>query len=408
MRKIFLTLVFLLFLGLVGCGFFETEPEVLQVSATLPQTAATTATEAEISYLSLVVERANQWLGKHESPYGLLLGINVQHDFAVGSISELGLDHAIFAHEMQLGDDFPLRWVLENIALHSAPLIILHPPESGIAFDFELLEQFAQDLALFNAPAFVQLYPLRNSVDFVPLEYVAFFQGAFGLFSRIAPNAALVWAFDEKMLAYAEDFFPGAGALHWINMTAYNHICAEGEFLGIADNLGVFQEKFGSHAPLMLTTAVSSYSMESNRHFPAQATEKIVNLYSSLAHFPRIRAVVYQNYSDLSGAGADFRMNASTVLLDAYRDATAATHFVTAIYEGSLARTETVVQLSPHKAVARGRYFYIPTNAMNLPDAERTLINGQAYHPLAEILQLEGWDFFVNLHDNTLTLQFKP
>jgi len=408
MRRLFLTPAFLLLFLMVGCDM----PEAAQVSATLPLVQTTTPTEAEIIYLDLRIEMPNQTLGMFEPAQGVLLGINVQFDPIVASIADAeaatGTQHAIFAHEMRLGDDFPLRWVLENIAARSAPLITLHPPETGEPFDIELLDDFVSYISLFLAPAFVQLYPLQTKTDFTSEEYIAFFRLARSLFAQYAPNVALVWGFDSTMLPSAFDFFPGEDAIHWINMTSYNMICPEGEFESITDNLASLTDTFGSYAPLMLTTAVASYSMISNRHFPAEAAQKLTALYASLANFPRIRAIVYQNYSDLPGRGADFRINASGMLKDAYQAATALSRFIQTAPYGVTAQTDTIVHQSPHSAVARGYRFYIPTNAINLPQAQHVLINGQVYHPLVDVLSIQDGDFYVNLIEGTLTLFFNP
>jgi len=401
MRKLILCLVFLLLFA-VGCG-----AAAVYVPVTSP--ALTTSPEPEIVYLELFLERPNQVLGKYEPSNGVLLGVYIGSDPTAGNIptfnATTGVDHAIFAHVMHLGDDFPLRWVLENIAASAAPFITLLPPPEGAPLNLELLESFAHDIALFNAPAFVQLFPLSSATIFNPSDYTAFFQQAYALFAEIAPNVALVWGFDGHMLAQASHFYPGYNSLHWINLTLYNEICPEGYFQDITGTLKFFEENFGNIAPLMLTTAVASYSMTSNRHFPAQAGVKIENLYESLANFPRIGAIIYQNYNDRAGRGADFRINTSTMLTTAYRNAAQRPRFLSQIPADATARVETTTQASPHRVVSRDFRFYIPTAAIYLDNTPQVHINGQFYHALPYVLEAKNADFFVNFQAGTITLQ---
>jgi len=305
---------------------------------------------------------------------------------------------------MRLGDDFPLRWVVENIAIHSTPLIALHPPENGDPFDLALLEAFAQDMALFSTPAFVKLFPISETTAFTPAEYVNFFAQAPAIFARNAPNAALVWSFDAAMLPQAPLFFPENHA-HWINLTMYNKISPEGDFEDITDVLTIFHGTFGRHAPLMLTTAVSSYSMMSNRHFPTPAAEKIAAIYAAPVSFPRLRAIIYQNYDDRQASGQDFRINTSPMLTAAYQ---AAVEDLLSAVPSTPARHETTTRQSPYQAISYNFGFYIPINAISLPTAPTRRVNGQTYHNINEIINYKNADFFVNFYEGTLTLQLQP
>jgi len=292
---------------------------------------------------------------------------------------------------------------VENIANSSAPLITLLPPLEGDPFNLELLAEFAQDVALFNSPAFVQLFPVSTPTDLLPSNYTNFFRAAHAIFEENALNTALIWGFEADMQAHAAHFFPGVDYVHWVNLILYNEIGADGTFADITEQLGLFHSTFGQDVPLMLTTAVSSYSRESNRHFPAQAGEKIEGIYSRLASFPRIRAIIYQNYSDLTGRGAEFRVNASQVLTEAYQNAVSAGRFLNEVQDNPHFRLDTIIHHSPYRAVSYNFGFYIPTNAISLPSAPQVRINGQAYHNISHVLQAGG-DFYVNFREGTLTI----
>ena len=403
MKKSILFLFFLFFI-LAACG----APAMIYI----PQTTApeqTTPAPQPVS-LRLFFEQSNHLLGRHEPAKGVLLGAYIQSDPTAGSIAQfnetVGADHAIFAHTMQLGDSLPLRWVLENIAVGAAPFITLLPPEdSPNPFNFSLLEDFIHDIALFNTPAFVQLFPICANSNFIPFEYIAFFNRAYTMFEAYAPNVALTWGFDAGVQATASHFFPGENSVHWINLTVYNHICPEGYFENMNTLLSNFHAAFSHVAPLVLTTAASSYCILSNRRFPVQAAEKITNIYGQIITFPRIRAIIYQNYNDIPSGGADFRVNHTEIITQAYQSAVLATHFLNYFPKQGASEYGITSQKSPYPALMIDYRFYVPQATFDLPTLPIIPINGRLYHPLYYVLDATSSDFFVNLNLGTITIQ---
>ena len=404
MKKRLSFLVFLL-VFLAACGGV---PAAIYIPYTAPETTPPPTTV----FLDLFFEQANHPLGLHEPVQGVLLGAGIKKDPTAGSIEQFnelaGVGHAIFAYTMHLGDAFPLRWVLENIAAGSASFITLMPPtDSSSPFDLILLEQFISDIALFNAPVFVQLFPITPGLDMVPLEYIAFFNRAYVMFEAAAPHVALTWGFDSTMQATAPHFFPGENAVHWINLTLYNYIDPDGYFADVSSILHGFHDAFSHIAPLSLTTAVSSYCIYSNRRFPYQAGAKIINLYGQVVNFPRLRAIIYQNYSDITGRGADFRINHTQVITNSYQTAALASHFLTSFPKYPAPIYGITSQKSPYTALLVGYRFYIPQAAFNLPTLPIVPINGRIYHPLHYVLEATGSDFFVNMELSTITIQLE-
>ncbi|MDR2167639.1 MAG: hypothetical protein LBE35_07305 [Clostridiales bacterium] len=389
MKILVFTLVFLI---LAGCSNeAPPQPELVEVAAIVHE---------ELIYLELKIERIAHITGKFE-PAGIFLGAHISADPTTGSIADfqayMGVEHAIFAHSMRLDDDFPLLWFVENIANSAAPLITLHPPTDGHPFDLAQIADFAHQTAIFNLPNFVQLFPLNADTNFVPSDYIAFFRAAHEIFAEISPNTALIWGFDAEILPRAAHFFPGGDAVDWINLEAYKEIDPEGDFEVL--NLRFFYEQFQEIAPLMLTVAVSNFSAENSRHFPAEAAEKIAEIYASLEDFPRLGAVIYSHHGN-------FRLNNSNILIEAYQSAASAANFQNFVENKPFPRQEAILRATPHHAIARGFNFYIPRAALNLPpNAEQVLINGQIYHPIAAVITHFDADFFANKQEGLLVLQ---
>ena len=73
-------------------------------------------------------------LALYEPTEGALLGayMPLESEGGVGGISAfeeaVGVTHAIFATSLTLGEEYPLRWVLENIAMGKAPKIVVNLP----------------------------------------------------------------------------------------------------------------------------------------------------------------------------------------------------------------------------------------------------------------------------------------
>jgi len=396
----YLLIVFFILL-LVGCGAAsEPEPEYVPVFAPI---ATHTAPPPDFIYLDLRFEVREHPLSRNEPTDGIMLGVYAGAMSIADFQAYMGINHAIFAHTMQLGvDDTPLRFLVENIANHSAPLIILTPPPYTDPFNLAPLEDFARDMALFGTPAFVKLYPLTAYSDFEPSEYISFFRTAHVIFAHYAPHVSLTWGFDASELYTASHFFPGDGVVCWIAMTIYNKITPEGYFEGFSHNLQVFHDTFGRTHPLMLQTAATRYCMASNSHISARAAEKIEYIYSTVKTMPRLRAIIYQN-RNIQG-GDNFQITGSTAVADAYRTATKDPHFIQSMEAGLLPRRDTVTKRSPHKAVSRDFGFYIPAAALHLPGTDPVIINHRAYHPIQTVLQATGGDFHTNALEGTLTL----
>ena len=401
MRFSLVLLIFSLILILAGCG-----GDIVFVEEYIPTVAVTVEDEyqnmdtsdnpSDVVYLDFIIEMLNQPLARHESTEGVFLGAYIARDaVSRGDIADfqeyMQVQHAIFVYSMNMGDPFPLRWVLDNISNNTTPLITLHPPHEGDPFDFQAFEDFAIYAGMFNLPAFVELFPIHANHNFAPAEYVDFFRHARAILIRHAPNVALVWGICQDSLPLAGHFFPGQQALDWIKLTAYNHINIDGTFNEFSQVLSEFYNMFHHHAPLILSTAVSHHSPANNSLFPAQAAQKLNEIFKLLEYHHRIRAIIYRNYSDRAVSGNIYSLNTNPILRDAYRNATANPRFLNLVSNEPHPRRGNITLHHPQQAISSNGRFYVP-------------FEGQI-RPITQVINRLDGDFFVNMEKGHLTLQ---
>jgi len=377
------------------------------------------AEQNEIVQLNLQIEIENHALGMYEPAEGSFIGAYIERDATTNSIrafeADIGVSHAIFAYTMTLGEEYPIRWVLENIAGVKAPFIIVMPPEEGPIYDIKLIEDFARETGRFDVPLFVNLFPILQGHSFVPTEYIAFFREVQEVFVEHAPNVAMVWGFDAASMAFSTQFYPGRDVVDWVHLIIYNEVDATGGFMDFFAYIDFFYFAFQQEGPLVVSTAVSHYTLENNSYFTREAVAKIEYIYGRLQEYPRIRAILYRNYNDLQGSGHKFVVNSARDISEAYARATDAPHFIGRLAgNANLPETATIRIHSPFRAVMRNSYFYIPLRGL-MYDARFEYIDilagmeieigGEMFFTIADVNRVSGADFFVDMSRGLLVLR---
>ena len=389
-----------------------------------------TIAEAETNMLplNLKIEVTNQELARHEPVSGAFLGAYIGRDRTLSGLrdfeAQTGVNHAMFVHTMVLGEDYPLRWVLENIASAKAPFIVLKAPAELCFSDqglFEQLRDFARDAGRFAVPVFVSIFPLLGEHSFLAGEYISFFRAARSVFKFYAPNVAMVWGFDADNLADSVQFYPGRDAVDWIHLTAYNDICRNGNFRDFFAYLDFFYFLYQRERPLAVSTGVSHYSADGNTYFVQAAAERIEYIFTRLYDYPRIKAVLLHSYNDLEDSGNKFRLHDVEAVVQAYRQAAGHERFIDFVDNmhghGGVRRANQVMR-SPFRAFMMDAYFYVPLRALvyDMRLAQRHLdelelkgnervINGEVFFSMIDIHRVTGADILVDFSRGWLMLR---
>jgi len=401
-----------------ACGGQSSASAPMPLQTNVAPAGATPIRHDEIVRLNLKIEIAGHTPAMYEPPSGAFLGAYIKRDATVDSIkafeADVGVSHAIFAYTMALCDEYPLRWILENIASNKSPFIILNPPEDDDVYNAQLLAYFAIEAGRFNVPMFINLFPLVGDHGFLPSEYIVFFREARSIFAQHAPNVALVWGFDTQNMIASAQFYPGRNAVDWVHLIIYNDVDANGAFKDFFAYLDFFYFAYQQEGPLIISTAVSHYTLENNSYFTQEAAAKIERIYSRLQEYPRIKAIIYRNYNDLHVSGNKYNVNSTQNISEAYAQATATPHFLNHVDNVRQPEATTIRIQSPFRAVMRNSYFYIPLRALvydarfpylEMLKGKEIEIGGEMFFAIRDINRVSGADFFVDMRRNLLVLR---
>ena len=339
---------------------------------------------------------------------GMYAGIYLRQDRTVAGIDNfeehVNVSHAIFAYSMTIGEPYPIMFVLESIARHKTPLITVRPPAYN-PYNLDNIAALARDVGRFNVPIFILLYPIEGEHGLIPHEYISFFRESRAIFNHYAPNATMVWGVDRDNLFTAMHFFAGADYVDWVNFTIYNDISPSGLFRDFFAYIDFFNLSFQRYAPMMVTTGVSHHNFYTNTYFVNEAASKLLYIYNGLSLYPRISAIIYQNYDNIcieGGIGQNYTVNGSFILEEAYRAAMHGGGFLPQVLEGR--GRGSLLLHSPFRALSYGGNFFIPHRALEYSlglDLESILHLGviweyEIYYDMRHVYDILGLDFYID------------
>ena len=237
--------------------------------------------------------------------------------------ASLGVNHAVFMEVIRLGDDFPSLWILECIAEHKIPVIVMLPPDREDPFGNQW-EQDLTEVALafseFSMPMYVIFYPVPANSGWDTTTYIAFFRYARALFAIHAPHVAFIWAVDSDVVNFT-DYFPGSQAIDWVGLSIFSSYADLMPGLLPMDRFLNFYHTFQLDAPIMLNLGLSHFSTDDHRYHISETAEAMIEVYRNIVEgFPRIRMVIYMDISRTDYNGQDFRINMDSALRAAYRE----------------------------------------------------------------------------------------
>ncbi|MCL2285117.1 MAG: hypothetical protein FWC32_01990 [Firmicutes bacterium] len=254
------------------------------------------------------------------------------HTLIRNFIHHVDKNHAVFVHELSLGQEVPVNWILQCISVLATPLIVVHPPQDD---NCEVpvgdkISYLAQKLGAFNLPMFIAFYPPGHGLT--AREYSVMFRYARALFLHHAPQAAFVWVAPGAEATVQDPFFPGHDAVDWVGVSLFARRNSGG-LEDVVEQFTPFYHRFQAYHPIMvLPLGVSHFSRLDHTYRLQEAAAEITRVYRALAGFPRVGLVAYADAFGLTPATNDeFAISIERELISVYAKAVANAHFLSAL-----------------------------------------------------------------------------
>ncbi|MCL1863534.1 MAG: hypothetical protein FWF78_08215 [Defluviitaleaceae bacterium] len=374
MKKIFL--LPLLFI-LTSC-MTENPPQIIGIprSVTVSETVIKAQENAPQPFT--IFYRSEATPAMYEPIEGIYLAAWLTEGTAIREFEyAAGKRHAVFVHEMDLGEEIPISWVLHCIASRATPMLIIHPPTNPDLDDIpemELLIHLAHRLGSFNLPMFIVFYPDETHTR-MPTEYTLLFRQARNAFHAHAPMAAFVWVAPSHTATPSNPFYPGHFAVDWVALPLLACWDTERGFTDVLTNFETFYHSFHQHKPLMaLPLGVSHFTRGDYRYRVRQASEEIERIYDALQNFPRLGLIAYADNFTLNRMYRDdFSISTEPQLIAAYNIATTSDHFLQTLERSTLSENLRWTR-SVHHGYVWEEIIYIPTALeLSTPTSRQTI-----------------------------------
>jgi len=402
------TIILVLLLTLTAC-MTDTPPRIVGESPSRsaptrmsPPTAYEEPTPEDNSPVPLTVlyKQGTAERAMFEPAYGVYLGAWLHPGANIRMFeNQAGRSHAVYVHEMHLGDDVPINWLLSSIAALATPMLIIHPPrlpqeEDGTPHG-DLVIYLAHRLGVFNLPMFVAFYPLagaRYSMD--ATEYTLMFRYARAVFLAYAPLTAFVWVAPNTYATPQSPMYPGHDAVDWVGVPLLAAQGGDGFSSDILADFEPFYMAFQAHKPIMvLPLGISHFSRVNYTYNMREAEAEIARVYEALqAGFPRVGMIVYGDASSISSQIApqdSFAISVENSLMQAYENAISHENFLSVLEKDAPPSTRWV-RSAFHGYHWEGVTYLNPATieqeiAANLPRTGFTEINGHNYVDISRI-----------------------
>jgi hypothetical protein len=356
-------------LFLTGC-MTDNPPQIIGMprlhGGFLQETIAEEREEKGPREYTVFFKRGNERPAMYEPNEGAYIGAWLSPEASIRIFEhQAGKRHTVFVHEINLGDEVPVTWLLHCIASQATPLFVVYPPNDSDLLDIppiELAAELAEQLGSFNLPMFIAFYPAKPEIHgLMPAEYSKLFSQSRNIFKAYAPMAAFVWAAPCHTATPKNPFFPGHNNIDWVALSLLAHWDTVNGYTDILANFEMFYTSFNEHAPLMiLPLGISHFTRGDYTYRLSQAASEITRIYKALRSFPRLGLVAYGDaFTIVHSYSDDFSVSIEAELISAYAEAVACGNYLQSLHRNSN-ETERWVR-SLHGGYVWEDRIYIPT-----------------------------------------------
>lgn len=293
--KIFSFFLALIFLS--GCNSKNIKKE-----NTAPVNATSDQKTTEIYNLFLENEtyKLKKFEPKNNIYNGILLEENEKNSI-LNFENQINAKHSIYLYNLNLGEEYPLSWILNCYSKYKTPFITILPPEDITQiFDTNLLEKTAKDFGNLDIPIFLNFYPVSEKIAISPEEYKNFFKLAKTYFSMYAKNICFVWSVNSNFAYNSKDFYPGDEYTDWVGINIEENILENNELNIIFNELDTFYKTYEKTKPIAISyLAISHFSNKTLNYNIEKKIKELERFYSYIPFkYPRIKMINYINYDN--------------------------------------------------------------------------------------------------------------
>lgn len=309
-------------------------------------------------------------LAKYEPASGCYLGAYIELDPKLTKVlidssgnkrklpeefeSVVGKEHAMYFFYLGYGRPLPTDWV--NALTNRNKIVhIALEPNDGLekVKDDDYLRGLADALWASGAVVFLRFASEMNgewtNYSGNPKQYKEKWRLVANVMRERARNVAMVWCPYATPRGNIDSYYPGDEWVDWVGVNMYNvtYFNQDPDMpahdVSPRDLLDPLYKAYSKRKPIMICEyATTHYSALENKPVVEFAVENIRNLYGSLdSKYPRVKAVNYFNSNNLliqHRQNNDYTITSDPKVLEAYRNAIAGEHFLSAI-EGQAARS---------------------------------------------------------------------
>ncbi len=375
-----------------------------------------TAQQGTYTPYTLYVTDENYTLGLYEPAEGCYSGAYILSDkqvnFDIDTFEEkMGVSHGVYMYNMNLGDSFPLNWVLSCVASMKTPYVAVHMVSPLSETQWAVVEETAQAFGAFYVPMFVEL----NMMDKTSKASVDDYQRAAAVFKKHASNAALVWSIDAGLVSSGLSAYPGNDYVDWVGLNLMKTLEPDDKYkeAGV-ESLNFFYYAFQKQKPLMISRfGVSHLNSRDYVYHTQEAATEIEQFYSLISkNYPRIKCINYMDFNGIElsgrqGLSDDFTITAEDAIIEAYGRGVSKSYFINELAVSSFGDLSPAAYTSPFDAYKIGEDFYVAENSLRYDFlmqsveglGEGILIDGEQYFNVSRMGQAAGRLRFASKED---------
>jgi hypothetical protein len=421
MKREIYFILFILFI--TGCSKKEVVTSIEETEITSDTEVVSVLKNNDTNEVFTLYVEKEYDLALYEPENGIYLGayiIDNENNYDIKQFEDLiEINHATYISNMELGDEFPINFVLECIANNKTPNIVLKVNDSYVGNFTEDIHDLSKEFSQFKVPIFIQFMPLESKYN--EDIYLKMYKEARNIFKTNANNVAFVWVTNMQNIFDSIRYYPGDEYVDWVGLDVLDDL-VDSSKNDYSDNIysaiDFLYYTFQDRKPIMLTKfGVSHFSTGEYVYKINEARRELTDVYEKIIlYYPRIKSVNYVDYNEVTlKQNKDVKQNYSitenTEIAITYKNIALNDIFISEI-DMTNTKGENIKGLSksPFSLYLNGENILISENSLlynlefeDVESLEKTMQNsGESYYYLNEVDKILKGEFEINNGSNKI------